>query len=143
MLKRLGLILIRLGIIFFICIVMSVLFLAYINNHRINPSVKQISYSEFISELKNGRVKQIELADENAIIGSFVDGVEFLTYGVNDQHLIDDLLTAGVIINGRPKPSFTLDGLISILITVWIPMLLSTAIFIFYTNRNISRWLKK
>ena len=83
----------------------------------IGPTPIEISYSDFLNYLRQGRVSEVTIGE--AIRGRFLDGEEFITYRVDDPNLVEELRKANVKFTGIPpaQPSWWL-GLISPLITV-------------------------
>ena len=57
-----------------------------------------IIFSEFLSEVDNGRVVRVEIQGNN-IKGVFSDGNIFTTYSPNDPNLIEKLSNKGVSIS--------------------------------------------
>ena len=64
-------------------------------------SKNQINFSEFLSEVDNGRVIQVEIKGNN-IEGVLSDGNNFTTYAPNDPNLIERLSSKGVSISAAP-----------------------------------------
>ena len=60
-----------------------------------------IIFSEFLSEVDNGRVVQVEIQGNN-INGILSNGEKFTTYSPNDPNLIEKLSNKGVIISAAP-----------------------------------------
>ena len=60
-----------------------------------------IIFSEFLSEVDNGRVVRVEIQGNN-IKGVFSDGNIFTTYSPNDPNLIEKLSNRGVSISAAP-----------------------------------------
>ena len=58
----------------------------------------QINFSEFLTEVDNGRVVQVEIKGNN-INGVLSDGNNFSTYAPNDPNLIEKLSAKGVAIS--------------------------------------------
>jgi len=77
----------------------------------------EISYSDFLNYVRQGRVMEITIGD--VIKGKFVDGEEFVTYKVDDPNLVEELRKANVKFTGiaPAQPSWWI-GFISPLITV-------------------------
>ena len=59
---------------------------------------KNIIFSEFLSEVDNGRVVQVEIQGNN-INGVLSNGEKFTTYAPNDPNLIEKLSDKGVSIS--------------------------------------------
>ena len=89
-----------------------------------------LSYSEFLSNVKNGRVAQVHIQSNDAgnnISGSSVDGGEFKTFGPPDPKLVDDLVENKVEITAEPpaERSVFVDLILGVapillLIGVWV-----------------------
>lgn len=77
----------------------------------------EISYSEFLNYVRQGRVMEVTIGD--LIKGKFVDGQDFITYKVEDPNLVEELRKTNVKFTGiaPAQPSWWI-GLISPLITV-------------------------
>jgi len=60
-----------------------------------------IIFSEFLSEVDNGRVVQVEIQGKN-IKGVFSNGKTFITYAPDDPNLIQKLSDKGVSISASP-----------------------------------------
>ena len=60
-----------------------------------------IIFSEFLSEVENGRVVQVEIQGNN-VNGVFSNGQKFTTYVPNDPNLIEKLSERGVSISASP-----------------------------------------
>ena len=108
-----------------------------------NPqgSLKQnnkIIFSEFLTEVENGRVVQVEIQGNN-VNGVFSNGQKFSTYVPNDPNLIEKLSERGVSISASPLEE-KMPSLLGVLLS-WFPMLLLIAVWIFYeTNARWKRW---
>lgn len=81
------------------------------------PSSIEITYSDFLNYVRQGRVAEVTIGD--TIKGRLIDGVEFVTYKVDDPNLVKELMNAKVRFTGiaPAQPSWWI-GLISPLITV-------------------------
>jgi cell division protease FtsH len=89
-----------------------------------------LSYSEFLSKVKNGQVAQVHIQSDDAgnnITGNSVDGNEFQTFGPPDPKLVDDLVENKVEITAEPpaERSVFVDLILGIapillLIGVWV-----------------------
>ena len=94
--------------------------------------VSPISYSNFLSEIKNGNVSKVEIRGNN-ITGEYSNGSYFSTYSPNDLNLIEKLEKNGVEINALPLDKGS-PGLVDILIS-WFPMLLLIGVWIFFMRQ--------
>jgi cell division protease FtsH len=111
-------------------IVMAALLFALQNPLGQKSNVAQLSYSQFIQAVNEGGVKQVELDSGNLVIGSFHNGGRFATYRPADPHLIDDLLKRNVEISAKPESYFTLEWLLAVFISIWVPMMMQTFILV-------------
>ncbi len=98
------------------------------SSRKISP----ISYSNFLSEIKNGNVARVEIRGNN-IKGEYSNGSYFSTYSPNDMNLIEKLEKNSVEINALPLDKGS-PGLIDILIS-WFPMLLLIGVWIFFMRQ--------
>jgi cell division protease FtsH len=97
------------------------------NSFELGEEKNVFTYSQFVTDVKNGRIKNVEIAG-NQITGLTVDNVKFTTYSPGDLWLTSDLLKYGVEFEAKPaaKESFFQQLLVSIA-----PMLLLIGIIIF------------
>ena len=91
-----------------------------------------IIFSEFLSEVDNGRVVQVEIQGKN-IKGVFSNGKMFKTYAPNDPNLIQKLSDKGVSISASPLEE-KMPSLLGVLLS-WFPMLLLIAVWIFFMRQ--------
>ena len=99
-----------------------------------NPSkpTQALSYSNFLTEVKNGNVSRVEIRGNN-IKGELNNGSVFTTYSPNDQGLISRLEKSSVEIIALPLENNS-PGLLDILIS-WFPMLLLIGVWIFFMRQ--------
>lgn len=114
-------------------VVIAVVLMSVFNNFGSRKSVDStMSYSQFISAVKEGQVKQVNI-EGSLIRGMLGTGEKFTTYTPpEDPHLIDDLLEHHVEIKAQPPESQSL--LMQIFIS-WFPMLLLIAVWIFFMRQ--------
>mgnify|MGYP001297809463 FL=1 len=91
-----------------------------------------IIFSEFLNEVENGRVVQVEIQGNN-IKGIMSNGEKFITYSPNDPNLIERLTEKGVSISAAPIDE-KMPSLLGILLS-WFPMLLLIAVWIFFMRQ--------
>ena len=91
-----------------------------------------IIFSEFLDEVDNGRVVQVEIQGNN-IKGIMSNGDRFTTYSPNDPNLIEKLSEKGVSISAAPLEE-KMPSLLGILLS-WFPMLLLIAVWIFFMRQ--------
>ena len=92
----------------------------------------KIIFSEFLNEVENGRVVQVEIQGNN-IRGILSDGNNFITYSPNDPNLIEKLSERGVSISAAPIDE-KMPSLLGVLLS-WFPMLLLIAVWIFFMRQ--------
>ncbi|BBL76094.1 ATP-dependent zinc metalloprotease FtsH [Methylomagnum ishizawai] len=114
-------------------IVIAVVLMSVFNNFGSRKSVdSSMSYSQFISAVKEGQVKQVNI-EGSFIRGALATGEKFSTYSPpEDPHLVDDLLENHVEIKAQPPESQSL--LMQIFIS-WFPMLLLIGVWIFFMRQ--------
>ena len=93
----------------------------------------EITYSQFISDIKTGRIGTVSI-EGNSITGNHTDGTRFTTYSpeTNNDSLIGTLLENNVEIKGAEpnKNSFWAHALIS-----WFPIILLLGIWIYFMRQ--------
>ncbi|MBV1774188.1 ATP-dependent zinc metalloprotease FtsH [Burkholderiaceae bacterium DAT-1] len=96
-----------------------------------------IKYSDFIQEVRSGRVKEVVIDYSPHLIppvirGEYSDGTRFQTVAPNDTKLIDTLFERHVTFKVNPpeEPSFLANLLIN-----WFPMLLLIGVWIFFMRQ--------
>ena len=97
-----------------------------------NKPSQPLSYSNFLTEVKNGNVNRVEIRGNN-IKGELNNGSTFTTYSPNDQGLISRLEKSSVEIIALPLENNS-PGLLDILIS-WFPMLLLIGVWIFFMRQ--------
>jgi cell division protease FtsH len=91
-----------------------------------------ISFSEFLKEVDNGRVAQVNIEGNN-ISGVLSDGKNFKTYAPNDPNLVEKLSNKGVGITATPTED-KMPSLLGVLLS-WFPMLLLIGVWIFFMRQ--------
>ena len=92
----------------------------------------QIIFSEFLTEVDNGRVVKVQIQGNN-ISGVLSNGKNFSTYTPGDPNLIEKLTDKGVSISATPLED-EMPSLLGILLS-WFPMLLLIAVWIFFMRQ--------
>jgi len=94
-------------------------------------SQKAIEYSQFIEEVKQGRIAKVTI-EGRVLKGVKTTGERFTTYSPSDPWLVSDLLKNGVIIEAKPEeePSLLMNIFVS-----WFPMLLLIGVWIFFMRQ--------
>jgi len=93
---------------------------------------KSLSYSQFLSEVRDGSVREVTVRDQ-AIQGTRTDGSYFETYNPGDPGLVDELLNKQVIIRATPPDS---PGFLAQLLAAWLPFLLLIGVWFWFMQRN-------
>ncbi|MCX2697268.1 ATP-dependent zinc metalloprotease FtsH [Ochrobactrum chromiisoli] len=94
---------------------------------------REVSYSQFIDDVSNGRVKSVTITGER-ISGTFADnGSTFQTYSPGDTGLVSRLEDKGVTITARPESDGS-SSLLGILLS-WLPMILILGVWIFFMRQ--------
>ena len=91
-----------------------------------------ITFSEFLKEVDNGRVVQVNIQG-NSIKGVYSNGKNFNTYSPNDPNLIEKLTEKGVSISASPIDE-KMPSLLGVLLS-WFPMLLLIGVWIFFMRQ--------
>ena len=71
------------------------------NPQNTSSQNNNITFSEFLEEVDNGRVVQVNIQGNN-IKGVYSNGKNFSTYSPNDPNLIEKLTEKGVSISASP-----------------------------------------
>ena len=91
-----------------------------------------ISFSNFLENVEDGRVVQVEIRGDN-IEGVLSDGTVFNTYAPNDPNLVERLTSKGVSITASPLED-KMPSLVGVLVS-WFPMLLLIGVWIFFMRQ--------
>jgi len=113
-------------------VVIAVVLISVFNNFS-PPQVSshQLSYSQFISSVKNGDVREVVI-NGRTVQGTTQAGDKFTTFSPGDPGLVGDLLNNGVNIQARPQEQQSV--LMQIFIS-WFPMLLLIGVWIFFMRQ--------
>lgn len=97
-----------------------------------NLPVKEISYSDFLSNLEKGEIAKVHLSD-NAVAGSFINQEQFITaIPLNDTETLKLLREHKVDLTVKPHEE---QPLYMNLLISWFPMLLLIAVWIFFMRQ--------
>ena len=108
-----------------------VLMMVFNNFGPKKEAARQLEYSQFIADVKEGRVQKVSIEDRT-IRGVMQNGETFTTYSPGDPGLIGDLLKNSVKIDARPPEQ---QGLLMQLFISWFPMLLLIGVWIFFMRQ--------
>ena len=95
-------------------------------------NVTQMAYSEFLTQVKDGNVKDVVIQERN-VTGDLKDGHAFATYTPNDPSLVQTLMSKNVEIVAKP-PAADSNPLLHYLLS-WFPMLLFVGVWIFFLRQ--------
>ena len=101
-------------------------------NPKKSMVLEKTPFSEFLKNIDNGRVIQVEIKGNN-IEGILSDGSVFSTYAPNDPNLVEKLTAKGVTITASPLED-KMPSLLGILLS-WFPMLLLIGVWIFFMRQ--------
>ncbi|MGB9577691.1 MAG: ATP-dependent zinc metalloprotease FtsH [Halothiobacillaceae bacterium] len=114
-------------------VIAAVLMTVFNSFQNRGPISQPLSYSQFLSDVKSGRVERV-IIDENVIRGRTTDGGEFITYSpeTDNKAMIGDLLNAGVSITAIPpeRPS-----LLMTIFVQWFPFFLLIGLWVFFMRQ--------
>jgi len=91
-----------------------------------------ISYSQFLNDVDQGRVRNVVISGQQ-IAGMYTDGGAFQTFAPEDPELVKRLEERGVSITAKP-PAEAGQSLIGMLVS-WLPMFLILAVWIFFMRQ--------
>ena len=101
-------------------------------NPKNNIVSDKMPFSEFLKNIEDGRVVQVEIKGNN-IQGILADGTTFNTYAPNDPNLVEKLSSKGVTITASPLED-KMPSLLGVLLS-WFPMLLLIGVWIFFMRQ--------
>ncbi|MCC6714314.1 MAG: ATP-dependent zinc metalloprotease FtsH, partial [Gammaproteobacteria bacterium] len=111
-------------------IIALVLMLVFNNFGQRHPNAATVDYSQFISDVKSGRIDRVNIVDGAAISGRTVDGTDFVTYSpeTSNSALIGTLLQHNVRISGQPPAQ---QSIFTQILISWFPIILIIAAWVF------------
>ena len=113
-------------------VIALVLMMVFNNFGPRQSSSTQVDYSQFVSDVKGGRVEKV-LIEDDMVHGKWADGTTFRTFSPDDKGaLVGLLLDNNVTIEARPPDQQSV--LMQIFIS-WFPMLLLIAVWIFFMRQ--------
>ncbi|MDR2189323.1 MAG: ATP-dependent zinc metalloprotease FtsH, partial [Azonexus sp.] len=101
------------------------------NTRQMAQSSNLIAYSEFMDEVKQGRIKTA-LIQGHTVKATTTDNKRLTTYEPNDLWLVSDLLKYGVKIEAKERED---DGFLTNIFVSWFPMLLLIGVWIFFMRQ--------
>ncbi|MEX0950731.1 MAG: ATP-dependent zinc metalloprotease FtsH [Gammaproteobacteria bacterium] len=114
-------------------VVIALVLMMVFRNFGPPDTVQEMKYSQFISEVKNGRVDTVSI-EGKTINGQRQDGSSFRTFSpeTSNDAMIGTLLEHDVVIEGKPPAQ---QGLLTQIFISWFPMLLLIAVWIFFMRQ--------
>ncbi len=110
-------------------VIVVVLMSVFNNFTKTTKQSAQLSYSQFVQEVRSGQIREVTIeADNRTIQGYKTSGEKFTAFNPNDAKLVDELLEHNVVIQTNPGQSRSI--LVDIFIS-WFPMLLLIGVWIF------------
>ncbi|MCP4186855.1 MAG: ATP-dependent zinc metalloprotease FtsH [Gammaproteobacteria bacterium] len=115
-------------------VVIAVVLLSVFHNFNQRTSTgNQLIYSEFLTQVKQGQVRQVTIEGQN-IIGLLNSGTKFTTFSpeTDNTALVGDLVRANVAIIGQPpeQPSMLAHMFIS-----WFPFIVLIGLWVFFMRQ--------
>ncbi|MFT4058827.1 MAG: ATP-dependent zinc metalloprotease FtsH [Legionella sp.] len=118
----------------FLWLIIAIVLVSVFSNFGPRNSVaEKISYSQFLSEVKQGIVNTVTIEDDKIIKGMTKNNKRFVTYmPMQDNALLGELLLNKVEVSGQEKQqeSFLLHLFIN-----WFPMLLLIGVWVFFMRQ--------
>ncbi|WP_210756925.1 ATP-dependent zinc metalloprotease FtsH [Caldichromatium japonicum] len=113
-------------------LVIAIVLMSVYNNFTATQSApRNLDYSEFIAQVRQGSVKEVSI--QGRLIEGVTDtGQRFSTYSPGDDGLVGDLLNHNVIIKAMPPRGQSL--LVQILIN-WFPLLILVGLWILFMRQ--------
>jgi len=103
---------------------------------RQRPGERTLPYSEFLVEVKSGRIKNVEIRESGVtpeIVATTQEGERLRTIAtVLDRGLMGDLINAGVKVEVKPREE---QSLLTSIFVSWFPMLLLIGVWIFFMRQ--------
>ena len=90
-----------------------------------------VSYSQFMSEAKDGRIDSVTVEGRTLKVKS-KDGKNYAVYSPGDIWMVGDLMKFGVTVNAKPEEEQSL--LLNIFVS-WFPMLLLIGVWVFFMRQ--------
>ena len=97
-----------------------------------HTSATQMAYSDFISEVNTGRVRDVVIQGRT-VSGQLTDGRTFTTYTPEDPALVSRLTDKGVRVIAKPEDN-DVNPLLHLLLS-WFPMLLLIGVWVFFMRQ--------
>jgi cell division protease FtsH len=113
-------------------VIIAVVLMSVFNNFGPpTPRAQSIAYSDFIADVKAGRVQNVVI-DGRMVKGQLSTGEGFSTYTPDDPEMINDLLSNGVLVKAQAPEQ---ESLLMQIFISWFPMLLLIGVWIFFMRQ--------
>jgi cell division protease FtsH len=102
---------------------------------RSSSSPTELSYSQFLSQVQDGKIATATIDPSGAVTGTMTGGGDYTTQiptALQDTGLADELKANNVQITGKPQPGTTLLGIIVSLL----PFLFLIGIYVWFARRS-------
>ncbi len=111
----------------------GILLMLMSNLNRSDTSLPTVAYSQFLQDVKGGRVEEVSIQGEHIRI-RMLDGSSVRTFNPKDPGLVGDLVDNGVVIRAQPprQPSFLGQLLLSLL-----PLALLVGVWVWFMRRTM------
>ena len=96
-----------------------------------SPSGRNVEYSKFLEEVKNGKVNRVVMKDRT-LLGTLNDGKQISTYAPPDLWLVSDLLKNNVQFEARPEKE---ESFLTNLFVSWFPMILLIGVWVYFMQK--------
>jgi cell division protease FtsH len=101
---------------------------------RSSSEPSELSYTQFLSEVHDGKIATAEIDPSGAVAGTLLAGGDYTTQiptALQDSSLADELKSKGVQITGKPEPGTTVLGFIISLL----PFVLLIGAYVWFSRR--------
>jgi cell division protease FtsH len=115
-----------------IIILLLLSLLTLFQNPARRPTSPEISFSQLLNEVDQGRVRDI-VFQGTEIHGTYTDGRTFQSYGPNDAGLLQRLAGKGVSVTVRPAQT-DVPWFVSLLVS-WLPFIALVGVWIFLARQ--------
>ena len=113
-------------------VVIAIVLITVFNNFGPRPtSSKHISYSQFISDVKQGMIERVTVEGRTVHMETS-SGEHLTTYSPGDPEMVNDLLNNNVVVDAKPPEQ---QGVLMQIFISWFPMLLLIAVWIFFMRQ--------
>jgi len=118
----------------FLWLIIAVILISVFNNlEPRSGSEERLTYSDFLKQVQQGNVTNVNIQDDRLITGTLQNEKTFTSYvPMPDPYLIPELYKKNVNIKGEPAQQ---EGLLMHIFINWFPMLLLIAVWVFFMRQ--------